>query len=677
MMPAEAEARNNAGLTYRPIEGTTADAIIVPENYSHNVIIRWGDSLRAGKDDLESSEILNDALVKPGAAHRQSKQFGYNCDLNAYFPFSLTSRRSSSRRGLMCVNHEYVNPELMFVNWPEDSSGIEEYVKLNPEAVRVMQEAHGVTIVEIKRRTQTWEYHKGSKFNRRITATTPIKITGPAAGDPLLQTSADPEGKTVLGMVNNCAGGKTPWGTVLTCEENVDRYFGNYEAYKNDSSADPNVIDAHESIPPRDGLDDWGWLAVDDRYDVSKEPKEMLRYGYVVEIDPYDPDAPAKKRTALGRFKHEGANYLLAPNNQVAIYSGDDERFEYLYKFVTAGIYDPDDRDANLDLLDDGILYVAKFNDDGTGVWLPLVFGQNGLTPENGFANQAEVLIKSRKAGDVLGATPMDRPEDVEANQVNRKVYMALTNNSRRAADDTDAANPRGPNLSGHILEITEDNGTDPRSVTFVWEIFILCGIPNSPDGTYLTALTGDPIGTQDTYYAGFPDPSVLAPLGSPDNIAFDNKGNMWIATDGSPNTTGNNDGVFPVPVEGPNRGKLQQFLSGPAGCEICGPEFNLDNTAFFCNIQHPGEGGNLKPGGPVVSTWPDGEQPGDAWYQGVGNWHRLEGQTVIAARSDSSSASRADAQLLLSLVGNARQLLEGCGPENSIDDPPVCLPSW
>jgi len=344
----------------------------------------------------------------------------------------------------------------------------------------------------------------------------------------------------------------------------------------------------------------------------------IFRFGWVVEIDPYDPDSTPKKRTALGRFKHEGATTALAPGGQVVVYSGDDARFEYVFKFVSAGRFNPHGRRrANADLLDNGTLYVAKFNEDGSGEWLPLVFGEGPLTPANGFNSQAEVLINARRAGDILGATPMDRPEDIEPSPETGKVYVTLTNNSRRTGGTRDAngrevsaepdeMNPRSPNLTGHIIELTETGG-DAAATTFSWEIFILCGNPNNPDGQFFTTLPEAPIGVDDTYFAGFADANALSPIGSPDNLAFDRRGNLWIATDGQFGDLGLpapiNDGLYAVPTEGEDRGFLRQFLSSVKGSEVCGPEFNPNFTTVFINVQHPGEGGTLDN---PVSDWPD-----------------------------------------------------------------------
>ena len=295
------------------------------------------------------------------------------------------------------------------------------------------------------------------------------------------------------------------------------------------------------------------------------------------------------KRTALGRFKHEAATTVVAPSGQVVAYMGDDERFDYVYKFVTAGTYSPNDRVANMSLLDSGTLYVAKFNDDGSGAWMPVVFGQGPLTSENGFRSQGDVLIRVRQAADLLGATKMDHPEDIETNPANGKVYMAMTNNTQRGAEGRaapDAANPRPNNAFGHIIEATED-GNDAAGTTFRWEIFLLAGRPDDPT----------------SYFAGCSTEQV-SPIGSPDNITFDSRGNLWIATDGQPANLKVNDAIHAVPVAGPERGHVKQLLSGVVGCEVASLVFNTDDSALFASIQHPGEGGSLDQ---PTSGWPDG----------------------------------------------------------------------
>jgi secreted PhoX family phosphatase len=424
-----------------------------------------------------------------------------------------------------------------------------------------------------------------SRFNRRLTGFTPMDITGPAAGDMMMRTSADPTGRRVLGTLNNCAGGNTPWGTVLTAEENFNQYFANVNAMP-----DGQLKTAHQRYGVPGGASGRRWEAFHDRFDCAKEPNEPNRFGWIVEIDPYDPNFVPKKRTALGRTKHEAGTCAIAPGGQVAVYSGDDERFDYLYKFVTANRYSATDRAANLNLLDEGTLHVARFDANGTGVWMPLVFGQGPLTAANGWRNQADVLIRCRQAGDALGATRMDRPEDVEVNPVTGKVYMALTNNTNRTAAQVDRANPRASNRNGHVIEIVE-SGNDHAATTFRWEIFMLCGLPTS----------------EDTYFAGF-DKSQVSAISCPDNVVFDSRGNLWIGTDGMEGTLRFNDTVYSCPTEGPNRGRLRAFLSVPSGAEVCGPEMTPDSTTLFVAIQHPGEGGTF--GGTVVSNWPFGSQP-------------------------------------------------------------------
>jgi uncharacterized protein len=402
-----------------------------------------------------------------------------------------------------------------------------------------------------------------------------------------LKVSYDPTGTKVRGTFSNCAGGKTPWGTLLTCEENFHLSFANLNAL---TQGDPRqAIHTRYGLPA--GASAGRWELFHSRFDLAQEPNEPFRFGWVVEIDPYDPTFVPKKHTALGRTRHEGATCGVAPDRRVVMYSGDDERFDYLYKFVSDGAFDPRNRAANFGLLDAGTLYVGKFNDDGTGEWLPLVFGQDPLTTANGFAPQAEVLINTRGAADLLGATKMDRPEDIEANPVNGKVYCVMTNNTSRTAQQVDGPNPRANNRHGHLIELTEDGG-DAAAATFTWEIFILCGdLANPDDGTF---------------FAGY-DPTLVSPISTPDNLTFDGTGNLWIATDGQTATFQKNNGIFAVPVEGPERGHVRQFLSGPVGCEICGPEFTPHFTTLFCAIQHPGEGGTLES---PKSTWPDGTTP-------------------------------------------------------------------
>lgn len=556
----------------------------VADGYTVTPLVRWGDPLAA---DAPAFDPLNQT------AAAQAVQVGYNCDYIGYLP--LPQGSTSSDNGLLVINHEYTNPELMFPGYlvanPEYVEGSEDIpeflVATSKDIVDTELEAHGLSVVEVKRdEARTWSIVTDSTFNRRVTATTPFTVTGPAAGAEWMMTSEDPTGLTITGTLNNCAGGLTPWGTVVSGEENFNQYFANADAI--DPASPVALIHARYGLPG--GSSERLWETVYDRFDLAKEPNEPMRHGWAVEFDPYDPTSTPKKRTALGRNKHEGHTSVVTPSGKVAIYAGDDERFDYAYKFVTAGTYNAEDRAANMDLLDEGTLYVAVFNDDGTGTWLPLTWGEGGLTAENGFASQAEVLINTRGAADVLGATKMDRPEDFETNPVNGKVYLILTNNTRRGVEDNagvDEANPRVENRYGHIIEITEE-GDDHAATTFAWDMFMICGNPED----------------EDTYFAGFPK-EMVSGIACPDNLTFDLQGNLWISTDGQPGTLEVNDGLFATPVDGPDRGYLKQFFAAVPGAEVSGPIFNLDDTAIFVSIQHPGEGGTFED---PITLWPDGE---------------------------------------------------------------------
>jgi secreted PhoX family phosphatase len=453
---------------------------------------------------------------------------------------------------------------------------------------------------------------KNSRFNRRITAETPIDIGGPARGADLLRTKDDREGVRVLGTMANCAGGETPWGTYLTAEENIQDYFANLANLKSRSDVDPFVVAAHQRFRMWKAQSLYNWDVVDPRFDLATTPTEPFRFGWIVEIDPFDPTSTPVKRTALGRFAHEGASPIVARDGRIAVYMGDDDKFEYVYKFVSNGRFDPKNRVANRNLLDQGTLYAARFDASGKGQWLPLVFDPKGpLNATAGFRNQADVLIKVRAAAAVLGATPMDRPEDVEANPTTGRIYIACTRNENRtvapgpttyAGREVDsgpnAANPRGANGFGHIIEIREA-GDDHTSLEFSWEVFLLAGDPSG--GRLVTDL--HQVKTDSTYYAGYGNAADLSPIGSPDNIGFDPAGNLWIVTDGT-QPGGTNDGCYACPTSGPNRGRLQQFMSGPVGCEVCGCQFSPDAETLFLSIQHPGEGGSTAA---PRSHWPDG----------------------------------------------------------------------
>ncbi len=616
--PAATAQRTARATRWQSITPQRTDSLILAAGYRHSVIARWGDTLFRDTPSVDTRALASLAWLTPSAVANQARQFGANCDAIAYFP----QRRGRAARGTLCVNNEYTNNELTFANYPgrRGSEPFEEqqraaWMRANPLAVPWMQAAHGVSVLEIERTRRGWSPVIGAPRARRITALTPCTITGPGRGHPLLATSADPTATTVLGTLANCAGGKTPWGTYLTAEENIDDYFGGGVSLL-ESTEDMAVQDAYRRLVPRE-QSLYGWEHVDPRFDMRREPKEQLRFGWIVEIDPARPNDPPRKRTALGRFQHEGANTIVGPDGRVAVYMGDDETFEYVYKFVTRGVFDVTNPERNRDLLDDGTLYVARFNHDGSGVWLPLVHDERGpLNARTGFRNQGDVVIKARAAADLLGATPMDRPEDIEPNPITGRVYIACTKSADRkpimspdsmGGRTTDlgvnAANPRPDNRFGHIIELVETRN-DPTAMTFSWNVFLLAGDPAV--GRYLTqpeelvpgSLTG-----VDTFYAGYPQRADVSPVFCPDNLGVDPQGRLWVVTDHDERGRPNN-GCFVVPTMGAERGRLQQLASGPVGCEICGCEFTPDGRTLFLSIQHPGEGGTLAA---PVSDWPDG----------------------------------------------------------------------
>ena len=398
--------------------------------------------------------------------------------------------------------------------------------------------------------------------------------------------------QAVRGTLNNCGGGVTPWGTLLTAEENFDKYFANKGSL--DASDARKAI--HNRYGFRDGNSEWRWENFHSRFDLSKDPNEPFRFGWVVEIDPYDAKFMPRKRTALGRLKHEAATVTVAPDKRVVVYTGDDERFDYVYKFISKRRLNPR-REDNFTLLDEGTLYAAKFEVDnagnGTGQWLPLTAGQGPLAGWSA----AMVLINTRGAADLIGATKMDRPEDIETNPATGKVYVVCTNNSLRGTTGqpgTDPANAIARNTHGHIIEIAEASN-NPASTSFKWDIFMRCGDPARDE--------------HNSYFAGC-DKSKVSPVSCPDNIVFDRKGNLWIATDGQPNSLKKNDGIYAVPVQGPDRGYVRQFLSASVGSEVASLAMTPDDKSLFASIQHPGEGSkNLEPTN-LTSRWPDGEFP-------------------------------------------------------------------
>jgi secreted PhoX family phosphatase len=575
-MTAASEARAQGANTtpsfnFKELAAGSDERHYVAEGYDADVLIRWGDKVLPDAPEFDPTKQTAEA---------QAKQFGYNNDFLGYIPMN-----GRSDHGLLVVNHEYTNEELMFPKIGRQDTEAK-FAGMTKALADIEMMAHGGAVLEVKREGGKWKVVDGSKYARRITTNTEMRVSGPAAGHDKMKTKADPTGTKVLGMLNNCAGATTPWGTWLTCEENFNGYFWSKKA----GEAGPDA----KALKRYGAPGEWcNWGTYYDRFDYAKEPNEVNRFGWVVEIDPSDPNSVPVKRTAMGRFKHEGAGNVIAKGGQFVVYSGDDERFDYVYKFVTEGKVDAASPAANKDILDKGTLYVAKYNADGTGDWLPLVHGQGKLTAENGFANQGDVVIFARLASDLLGATKMDRPEDIEVNKKTDKVYLMLTNNSRRKADQVDAANPRADNKFGHIIEMIPD-GDDHASSKFKWDILVKCGDPSIAT----VGASFNPATSKDGWF------------GMPDNAVIDSLGRLWIATDGnSPKATGRADGVWALETEGAARGTAKLFFRCPNGAELCGPEMTPDAETFFVAIQHPGESEDGKTPGTFENPstrWPD-----------------------------------------------------------------------
>ena len=551
-------------LGFKSVALSTADLVTVPEGYSAQVIAPWGDPVGlSGEDHAFKADGSNTA------AHQET-QFGMHHDGIHYFV------QEGSKSGLLAMNHEYTDEGLLFADgmatWTADK-------------VRKAQAAHGVSIFEVEDKGGKWEVVKPSPWARRITANTRTLLSGPAAGHALMQTSADPKGMTVLGTLNNCASGITPWGTYLTSEENFINYF---------SGGD--TLSAHEKRwgLRKGGAGGYRWHEYDARFDATKNPNEPNRFGWIVEIDPYNPSSTPIKRTAMGRGAHEGATTGVTPDGRAVVYMGEDSRFEYIYKFVSRDKIKAGGFAENATLLDHGTLYVAQFSEDGKGQWLPLSFGQGPLTAANGFADQGEVLIKGRQASDILGATKMDRPEWISIDKEGW-VYCTLTNNSNRGADKqpgTTKANPRANNTMGNIIRWKEDGGMG--GTTFEWNHFVLAGDPSLERADAKGNIKGD----------------IFA---CPDGLWTDSRGVLWIQCDMSTSSMGKGDlknlGNNAMLAADPRTGEVRRFLVGPSGSEITGATATPDGKTMFINIQHPGESPSERsdPKAPdAISNWPD-----------------------------------------------------------------------
>ena len=534
----------------------------IADGYNADILLRWGDPITADAPDFD---VMNQT------AEAQLKQFGYN---NDYVGF--TALNDDGTRGLLCVNHEYTNEEVMFPGLGrQDRDG---FTGMTKELVDIEMAAHGGTVVEIAQGADgKWALVKDSAYNRRITPyNTEMVLDGPAAGHDRMKTNDDPTGTIVMGTINNCAGGMTPWGTYLMAEENFHGYFWT-DVKDADDKADVSAHSDADSKKRYGVPGGWyAWGKYYDRWNIDKEPNMPNKYGWVVEVDPRNPDAKPIKHTALGRFRHEGAETTVSKDGHLVIYSGDDNRFDYQYKYVSGGTITEEAAVFGSSLFSDGTLYVARFDEDGTIEWMPLVFGQGPLTPENGFNSQADVLIDTRLAADLLGATPMDRPEDAQPGP-NGTAYLMLTNNTRRTPDQVNAANPRPESSFGHIIEIKEA-GEDHASTSGTWSILVKCGDPAIEE-----------VGAQWN-----PETSANGWFGSPDNAAMDIDGRLWISTDQGSGwgKTGKSDGLYSLETAGDLRGHSKLFFRCPVGGELCGPYFHDNGETLFLAVQHPGTDG-------------------------------------------------------------------------------------
>lgn len=569
----------------------SADAVVVPPGYRVQVLLPWGEPLCGEYPAFESTN---------GAAE-QAQQMGSHHDGMHFFPLA-----GSSSEGLLVMNHEYAEPrflhaaaaglELRTYDVPLRADG-----SRDPDQVVKEMHAHGVSVAHIRRDAHgVWQLVRGDR-NRRITAATPMAISGPLRGDPRLHTAWSPDGTQARGTLNNCAHGVTPWGTYLACEENWRYYF------VRDAGPAPVSLTRYGVEP----LSAWRWHlaaanATDDpgqfaRFDASRRAEsaegdfrnEPHAFGWVVEIDPFDPQSVPVKRTHLGRFAHEGVIFAPAVEGRpLTLYSGDDARFEYIYKFVSSRPYHAASADGSL--LDEGTLYAARFSSDGSGEWLALVPGKNGLTAANGFATIADILLNTRGAADLAGATPMDRPEWGALDPATGQVYFSLTKNERRTPEQAAGPNPRARNAHGQIVRWREA-ADDHTATTFEWELFLLAGKAGQGRD-----LEGQPLAQDGS-------------LSNPDGLWFDADRRLWVQTDISDENLNKKGwsafGNNALLAADPDTGEVRRFMVGPRGAEITGCVGTPDGSTLFVNVQHPGASTGAKDfaRGRLQSYWPDG----------------------------------------------------------------------
>ncbi|EAI8629226.1 PhoX family phosphatase [Campylobacter lari] len=529
-------------LNFKEIPARTEDKVIVPDGYKADILISWGDPLFSKASIYDEEKNIDKKAVE-----NAKLTFGDNNDGMSFFPLSKD-------RAILAINNEYINPEIMFKHQGKN---------LSLEDILYEQANLGVSIFEIKKEKDQWSVVLDSKYNRRIDANTKMSISGPAKQQVLQNENF------IYGTLNNCANGKTPWGTYLTCEENINDFFG---------SLDEKIKFSKEQL--RFGFktqSQYGWEKFDERFDLSKNPNEANKFGWVVEIDPFDPNSIPIKRTALGRFKHENAELIVEDDGTVVIYMGDDEANEFIYKFISKHKYK-----KGLDtskILDEGTLYVAQFNGKigdfrGSGKWIELEYGKNNLNKENGFNSQADVLINARIAGTIVNATPMDRCEWIASHKESgsKEVFATLTNNKKN--NNPNPANPRTKNIYGQIIKWEHKNSH--KDDEFTWEIFALAGNPDN----------------QTSLNKGSNNITSNNKFNSPDGLSFDRDGRLWIQTDGNYSNQEEFEGMGNncMLAANPKTGEIKRFLTGPIACEITGIAFSQDYKTMFVGIQHPGE---------------------------------------------------------------------------------------
>ena len=640
-----ATSTNQTALGFVSVPATNADTITLPPGYSWRAVIGWGDALF---DTVSATFDLN-ALTRA----EQEQRFGSHNDMLAWFPATPTfPQPRTGARMILCANHEYVSLELAYPSLRDPGA-------ITPAQVEALYAAIGVGIVDLEQRAEGWSVVRGAApgdgHNRRITPFTPVLFTGPAAQHPWLfaaaaiTNAAEPDrgdsapGAVRCGTVGNCAGGQTPWGTYLTAEENFEEVFASTDSL-------PALGDAYTDDAISFGYDSTRLPAsiVPRHFRLAENPHGPSLYGWIVEIDPYDPRSTPKKRTALGRKKAECATTALTRDSRVAVYTGDDQINQHVYKFISRDRFDPNNRAANMDLLDDGDLYVARFDENGSGQWLAITLAAANAAAETSgspirFRDEADLLMRTREAARLLGATPMDRPEDVEAVRDENwrglgpvliactKGYepvLARPGNPRRPSPTPDAPQT---NAAGHVLQLMEEGG-DCGAVRFQWDVFAMGGDPNAA-ALVATTRRGATAHVSTANADGSGVVNTGARFACPDNLLIDSTHRVWITTDGGDDVFADcNDSLLVADTRAPAPRPVNRFLIGPLGAEICGPLLAPDERALFCAIQHPGANGVS--GVPYSQTrWTDGAPPPSNFPDGGQSWPRSA--VVVVTRDD------------------------------------------